>query len=183
VPLTALGRRQAEATGRSLRERFGAFDAVVHSGYARTEQTTDGILRAWPELRPPVSHDLFVRERDTGHAWDMTTAEAEAAFPWLDEYWKTIGPFFARPPGGESVAQVCERVQMFLHRIQREHAGQRVLVVTHGVTIRAFRYLIEGWTYDQVETSLRGPAPQNASYTAYDGGKLVAYDVAPEAGS
>jgi probable phosphoglycerate mutase len=184
VPITALGRRQAEATGRGLHDRFGAFDAIVHSGYARTIQTADEILRVFPGA-PSPTHDLFVRERDTGHGWDMTTAEAEVAFPWLEEYWKTIGPFFARPPGGESVAQVCERVQMFLHRIERAHAGQRVLVVTHGVTMRAFRYLIEGWSYDQIEVNLRAPAAPNASYTAYESEangplRLVAADVAPE---
>ncbi len=183
VPLTDLGHRQAEAAGRALRERHGRFDAVYHSGYARTRQTTEGILSAWPDderAAMPVAHDLFVRERDTGYGWDMTTSEAEAAFPYLQEYWRTVGPFFARPPGGESVAQVCERVQMFLDRVEVAHPDARVLVVTHGVTLRAFRYLIEGWDYDTMETHLREHAPRNASITAYeskgDGLRLVEYD-------
>lgn len=190
VALTALGHRQAEAAGRSLRARYARFDAVYHSGYARTRQTTDGILAAWPEAERaamPVAHDLFVRERDTGYGWDMTTAEAEAAFPYLQEYWRTVGPFFARPPGGESVAQVCERVRMFLDRVESAHAGGRVLVVTHGVTLRAFRYLLEGWDYDQMEESLRAHAPRNASITAYetsgDAMRLVEYDTVEDPAS
>lgn len=170
VPITALGHRQAEAVGRGLRARYTRFDAVIHSGYARTRETAEGILKAFTDderAAMTVSHDLFVRERDTGYGWDMTTAEARAAFPYLQEYWSTMGPFFARPPGGESVAQVCERVKMFLDRLEAQHAGQRVLVVTHGVTMRAFRYLLEGWDYDQMEQNLRGHASPNASITAY----------------
>jgi hypothetical protein len=29
----------------------------------------------------------------------MTTAEAEGAFPWLQDYWNTYGPVFGRPRG------------------------------------------------------------------------------------
>ena len=35
-----------------------------------------------------------------------TKEEAEKSFPWLREYWETFGGFFARPPGGESLADV-----------------------------------------------------------------------------
>ena len=85
----------------------------------------------------PVRHHLFVRERDAGHAYDMTDAEAQAAFPWLQEDWTTFGPFFARPPGGETLADVIERVYAFLQKLTRTMAGKRVLVVTHGGTILA----------------------------------------------
>jgi broad specificity phosphatase PhoE len=171
TPLTDTGRRQAEATGRALRQRFGTFDAVIHSGYERTVETAATILDAYTETERsgmPVRQDLFIRERDTGYAYDMTTAEAEAAFPWLDAYWETTGPFFARPPGGESVAEVCARVARFLDALAAARAGQRVLVVTHGVTLRAFRYLLEGWDYDTAVEHLRGHAPRNASVTVYE---------------
>ena len=170
VPLTELGVRQAEAAGRALRQRYARFDAVYHSGYRRTVETAEGVLSAWSEAERaamPVAHDLYVRERDVGFGWDMTTVEAQGAFPWLQEYWRTMGPFFARPPGGESVAEVCARVQTFLARLGVEHAGEVVLVVTHGITLRAFRYLLEGWTYDEMELNLRHHAPRNASVTVY----------------
>jgi broad specificity phosphatase PhoE len=180
IPLTAEGRRQAERTGEALRARFGAFAYVYNSGYRRTVETMEGILRAFPDSEraaTEVRQNVFIRERDTGYAYDMTTAEAEAAFPWLSEYWETSGPFFARPPGGESVAQVCERVHLFLDMLSRERAGQQVLVVTHGVTLRAFRFLLERWTYDEVVTRFRQDPPHNGSVTVYEhdpgAGRLV----------
>ena len=43
----------------------------------------------------------------------------------------------ARPPGGESIAQVVERVHSFIDILIRDRAGERVLVITHGGTLRA----------------------------------------------
>src|SRR5687767_989135 len=107
IELTEDGHKQALQTGVGIRERFGVFDYVYTSGYARTEQTAEGILAAYSEPERElmkVRMNLFIRERDPGFAYDMTRDEAETAFPWLHEYWQTFGGFMARPPGGESLA-------------------------------------------------------------------------------
>ena len=56
---------------------------------------------------------MFLRERDAGFTYDMTTAEGATALPSLHGYWDTCGRCFARPPGGESFADVAERVYPF----------------------------------------------------------------------
>ncbi len=170
VPLTDVGRQQARQTGEALRRGFGAFDHVYHSGYRRAEETAAGILSAYtPEERTAmrVHMDPFVRERDNGYTYDMTTTEAETAFPWLQPYWDTFGPWFSRPPGGESLADVANRVHVFLQMLARDRSGQRVLVVTHGGTLRAFRFLIEGWTFDQAVERLRTDRTPNCCVTTY----------------
>lgn len=170
IPLTDEGRRQASVTGTAIRESFGVFDYVIHSGYTRTAQTTKAILAAYSSeerRQMHVRHHLFIRERDGGHAYDMTDAEATAAFPWLQDYWTTFGPFFARPPGGESLAQVCERVYAFLQKMARTMAGRRVLVVTHGGTLWCFRYVLERWTYEEAEERFRTEQILNCSVTSY----------------
>ena len=48
IPLTDEGRRQAAVTGEALRDTFGKFDYVFHSGYVRTIQTADHLLAAYP---------------------------------------------------------------------------------------------------------------------------------------
>ncbi|MFD0584689.1 histidine phosphatase family protein [Dactylosporangium darangshiense] len=172
IELTPDGRKQALQTGNGIRERFGTFDYVYTSGYARTEQTAEGILEAYPAAERSamrVKPELFIRERDSGFAYDMTTAEAEAAFPWLNEYWQTFGGFMARPPGGESLADVAGRVHMFLVKLAARHAGQKILVVTHGGTLRCFRFLLEGWSYSQAQQWPEGGAPANCGVTTYRG--------------
>jgi broad specificity phosphatase PhoE len=170
IELTDEGRRQARVTGVAIREQYGLFDYIVHSGYRRTVQTTEEILAAYtPEerARMPVRHHLFVRERDGGHAYDMTDAEAQAAFPWLNDYWTTFGPFFARPPGGESLADVAQRVYDFLQKLARTMGGRRVMIVTHGGTIWCFRYVLERWTYEEAERRFNTESNPNCSVTAY----------------
>ena len=165
------GHRQARATGIALRERFGTFDYAYHSGYQRTVETLDDILAAWPTQEREsiqVRMNPFIRERCPGYAYDMTTAEAHAAFPWLEEYWTTMGGYLAQPPGGESLIQVSERVYVFLNMLFRDRAGQRILVVTHGGTIRSFRANLERWSYDQATAWPPGQSPRNCCLTLYE---------------
>jgi len=170
VELTEDGHKQALETGIAIRERFGVFDYVYTSGYLRTDQTAHGILAAYTEAeraRMRVRMNLFIRERDSGFAYDMTEAEAEAAFPWLSEYWHTFGGFMARPPGGESLADVVGRVHTFLDTLFRDRAGQKILVVTHGGTIRCFRFALERWNYEQAQKWPPGQEPANCGVTVY----------------
>jgi broad specificity phosphatase PhoE len=170
VPLTEAGRRQAALTGEGLRERFGTFDYVYHSGYRRAEETAQGIFTAYSEDQRrsmKMRMNPFIRERDNGYTYDMTTAEAESAFPWLQEYWETFGPWFSRPPGGESLADVAGRTSVFLNMVFRSHAGERILVVTHGGTLRAFRFLLERWTFEHAAAVLNAYHTPNCCITAY----------------
>ncbi|GAA0739983.1 histidine phosphatase family protein [Dactylosporangium roseum] len=170
IELTPDGHKQAAQTGHGIRERFGTFDYVYTSGYARTVQTAEDILSAYgsdERRQMKVKADLFIRERDPGFAYDMTTGEAEAAFPWLNEYWQTFGGFMARPPGGESLADVTGRVHTFLSDLFRERVGQKVMVVTHGGTLRCFRFLLEDWSYSQAHKWPGGQSPANCGVTTY----------------
>jgi broad specificity phosphatase PhoE len=96
----------------------------------------------------------------------MTEAEAVAAFPWLKEYWQTFGGFFSRPVGGESLAQVVERVYLFLNMLFRDRAGQKVLIIAHGGTIKCLRFLLEHWDYEKALSSSENC--ENCSLTLYE---------------
>ena len=49
-----------------------------------------------------------------------------------------------------------------------QESGRRVLVVTHGGTLWCFRYVLEGWTYEEAEERFRTEAIRNCSVTAYE---------------
>ena len=170
ITLTQEGIRQAKETGIYLRDHFDPPDYFYHSGYARTIQTLEEILKAFPaEIRCKIKvrMNAFIRERDPGHTYDMTAKDVERAFPWLESYWRTFGGFFARPPGGESLADVSQRVYTFLNTLFRDRFGKRIWVSLHGGTLRAFRFLLEHWTYEQ---ALRWPddqSPKNCGITVY----------------
>jgi probable phosphoglycerate mutase len=170
IPLTPEGHRQSVETGVALRAKFGGFDRVYHSGYQRAEQTAGGILEAFDVAereRMGLRMSPLIRERDAGYTYDMTTDEVKAAFPWLQPYWDTCGPWFGRPPGGESLADVAARTSVFLQSVFRDCANERVLVVTHGGTLRTFRFLLERWTFEDVSRELRAYHTPNACVTSY----------------
>jgi len=170
IPLTPRGVEQARNTGIALRDRFGAFHYCYHSGYRRTVDTLQHILAAYPESDRSamrIRQNMFIRERHPGYAYDMTNEEAEATFPWLNEYWRTFGGFFATPVGGESLADLTGDVYLFLNMLFRDRVGNKVLIVTHGGTIRCFRFLLEHWAYEQALKWPPGQSPKNCGVTVY----------------
>ncbi|MFI8557695.1 alpha-ribazole phosphatase family protein [Pseudomonas putida] len=52
----------------------------------------------------------------------------------LGRFW--ADPYGYTPPGGEPVAAFAERVQGAVARLAAQHAGKRVLLVTHGGVMR-----------------------------------------------
>ena len=170
IRLTKEGVLHAERAGQALRKRFGTFDRAYHSGYRRTVGTLDGILKAYPDKerkKTRVAVNPFIRERDPGYAYEMTQNEVEQAFPWFLPYWRTFGGFFARPVGGESLAQVADRAQLFLDTLSREAAGKKVLAVTHIGVMRCLRFLIEGWDYEKAAAWPVGESPKNCGTLIY----------------
>jgi broad specificity phosphatase PhoE len=130
-----------------------------------------------------IREHLFLRERDAGYAFNFTTHEAKAAFPWLQEYWKLAGPFFARPPGGESLADVAMRVHLFLESAKQELVGKSVLIVTHNGTLRMLRFWLEGWTHEDVLERWEREPISNCAFLVYraDAGGRLAKESGPPA--
>ncbi|MEZ4399023.1 MAG: histidine phosphatase family protein [Kofleriaceae bacterium] len=77
-----------------------------------------------------------------------------------------LGRFYFRYPGGESRADVVQRLAIFLGKLQRSHYRQHV-VFLHGVTQRAFRM---AWFNRSVEWFEEEPNPANASVLVIERG-------------
>jgi probable phosphoglycerate mutase len=129
VPLNTLGERQAHAVARALTgERF---DLIVASDLLRARQTA-AIIAASRDT--PVTYERDLREISAGEWEGMTRAEIHARHPDELARWDADALRYA-PPGGETVAQLAERVARALVRSQRAQPDSAVLWVTHGVVI------------------------------------------------
>ncbi len=169
--ITDSGILHARKTGIYLHERFGVPDRAYHSGYLRTVQTLDeafGVFSESERSKIDIQMNPFIRERDPGYTYDMTDSEVEQNFPWLHEHIETFGGFFYRPPGGESLADVVNRVNVFLNTTLQDVGGKKVWVSIHGGTLGAVRFLLEGWSYDRVRNWPVGEKPENCSITVYN---------------
>jgi broad specificity phosphatase PhoE len=119
-PLNETGRAQARELAEQLRTT--PFDAVYSSDLRRAHETA--LIVAEPHAVPVVA-DAGLREIDIGPWSGLTQAEIEARFPHGER------------PDGETRDQHAARVLEAVERIARDHSGERILLVTHGGTMRA----------------------------------------------
>jgi broad specificity phosphatase PhoE len=122
VPLNEAGREQA----RELAQRLAdvPFDAVYASDLARARETAE--IVAAPH-GVPVAVDPDLREMDFGSWSGLTATEAAERFPGVERH------------DGETQERHRERVVAAAERIARENPDRRILIVSHGGSLRALR--------------------------------------------
>jgi 2,3-bisphosphoglycerate-dependent phosphoglycerate mutase len=178
VPLSDLGRRQAEAFGGWLAEQPPDVhpDAVLVSPYRRATETADLLLDAAGLAGVRRGTDERLRDREMGE-WDgYTWRGIVAAFPREAERARLVGRFFHRPTGGESWADMCLRLRTFLADVARELDGARVLVVAHDVVIQLARVVLEGLDEAATVELVRGTTYSNCGLSTFhrgDAGDLL----------
>ena len=145
VPLSPLGRTQADALGRW----FASLDAaerpnvLLHSPYVRARETALHLVSAAGFDDVTLLQDERLREKEFGILDRLTVAGIRAQFPELAAQRAQVGKFYFRPPGGESWCDVILRLRSFLEMLAREYRRERVLIVAHQVTVNCLRYLLE----------------------------------------
>ena len=130
--LSELGVAQAEAVARGLSD--DRFDALYSSDLGRSVQTAE-ILGA--RLGLEVVTDARLREKHLGCLQGMVMADFEREQPELYACLRSDDPDFALP-GGESTRQVYDRSVACTNDLARRHAGERLLVVSHGGILGCF---------------------------------------------
>jgi broad specificity phosphatase PhoE len=134
VPLNAAGVAQAQRLAARLAGQ--RFDAVISSDLSRALDTAR-IVAARLEGAPQVRLDARWREQHLGAIQGLTGAEITAS--GLRRPQTTLEAW----AGAESRADLMNRLRVPLEEIHAEFGGQRVLVVSHGGTLRAaVQYLI-----------------------------------------
>lgn len=102
---------------------------------SRTRQTAEAIWRAgYPEPEATVEPGLIEQSMGEWHGTPHAEVPGKLSLP-AHPFWP-LGAH-ERPPGGESIADVIERVGVTMERLAAAHRGEDVVVVSHGGTIRA----------------------------------------------
>lgn len=132
VELAPLGHEQAFNRGKSLAD-FIRGALIYCSPYLRTRQTLDGILRGAGLTRDDVEifEDPRLREVDVGYQDGEAQMELRQRHGW----------FYYRFNGGESAADCYDRLCSFMDSMVRQVRRKRVskvLIVSHGMTLRCF---------------------------------------------
>ena len=132
IPLTALGRAQAEATARRIAGEWRV-EAIYTSPLGRCVETGQAIAES---TRAPAQVAAGLVDFDYGDwAW-KTHPEVQALAPNLYRLWFSA-PHLVRIPGGDSLQDLVGRAANALREVIERHAAQTVVMVGHDSTNRA----------------------------------------------
>ncbi|NBC19317.1 MAG: histidine phosphatase family protein [Bacteroidetes bacterium] len=147
--LNATGRQQAEAVAQRFAET--SLEAIYASGLRRAIETAETVHRHHPALTVHQNPDLDEM------AWGVyegtpPSPERDAALAAIYQDWDA-GRYEAAVDGGESILDVQTRGVRAIQSIAESHAGETVLVVTHGRMLRVLlASLLDGYTLDHMDT-------------------------------
>lgn len=137
--LTDKGKEQARVTGKWIQSNISmSFDRYLTSEYARAKETAALLGFSNAQWRS----EFYLREREWGELDVMTYKERLERFAKGLEVRKKNRLLWI-PPNGESMAQLCIRIDRTLNSLHRECSNKRVLIVCHGDIIWAFRIRLE----------------------------------------
>ncbi|MET1039084.1 MAG: histidine phosphatase family protein [Aeromicrobium sp.] len=166
VPLSDLGRKQAESLGRRMRLTPGTElpDLVVVSPFLRARQTAE---IAMGDLDVRIRVDERLRDRDLG-VLDLHTVQGiQARFPEESARRKRHGKFYYRPPGGESWADVALRLRALLREIEQDRPGRRIVLFAHDVVVSTTRYVLEDLEEQELMEAAAKTPIANASLSSW----------------
>ena len=137
VPLTPEGETAAEKVAEDFLKDFH-IDGIVSSPLTRARQTAmpfEKILGVNAEIDPALSEQYF--GRFTGMAYDVVKQEPSyerdvtKRWDWVPE------------GGGESYRMLASRIAPFFKRFEKRDDNSNYLIVSHAVTLRIIKGLLE----------------------------------------
>lgn len=169
--ITRNGVGMAYRTGQELAKKNELPDVVFVSTYRRAVDTWEQIKFAWPELEGVrVYYDERIRELD--HGLSLLYNDWRVFFtlhPEQRRLHELLGEYDYRYPNGENVPDVRQRVRDWRATIIREFREKRVFVVTHHLTLLAFRADQERFSPEEFKRLDVQEKPINCGVTIYDG--------------
>lgn len=159
--LSEKGMRDAQQAGQWLKKHMPHFDRFYTSSYLRAMETA-GLLRL---KNARWRREFYLRERDRGLLDVIPYNERIERFSEESIHMERNSLFYA-PPGGESLAAVCMRIDRVLDTLHRECSNTRVIIVCHGEVMWAFRLRLERMSQETWETRF---ASKNHDDTIYNG--------------
>lgn len=201
TPLTDEGWRQSRETGMYLPVLISKPDVIYYSPYVRAEQTLDGLLEGWPELKEvPRERDDRLREQEHGKRIIYGDPRIYCVFnPEYALLYKMSSLYEYRHEGGESLLDVRQRTHQFredailfhgrsqrfglMRDVLRQLRGRprgNVFCVTHHRTTFAIRSELEDWDRGRFLHEDEHNRPPNCGITVYRGTESGGFELQEE---
>ena len=130
VPLNETGRKQAESLARAL--GFYKIKAIYSSPLSRAKETAEAVAK---KQRLKVKVSKLLLDISYGQWQGLSHEEVRKKWPEIYQLWHQA-PHQVKFPGGESLAEVRQRVEKFLGKAVLEHQSETIAAVSHRVAIK-----------------------------------------------
>jgi len=170
VPLSALGREQAQALGKWFAgaHEDGRPEVILSSPYIRAIETAQLFRDAGGcQADEKICLDERLREKEFGVLDGLTITGIREFQPDQASFRKLLGKFYHRPPGGESWVDVIFRLRALMDTVSLHYGGQRVMIVAHQVVVLCLRYVIENLTEAEILAIDKAGDVANCAITEY----------------
>lgn len=135
-PLSSLGRKEAEAIGKRVKRWGVSFDRIFTSKLSRAKETAEIVAR---ELDSKVEEFEGIHEREQHPGLYGAKLESKINKENVLAYEKNSKNLDFKFQGkGESIRDVAKRASAFKKHLLKNHSGENLLVVSHGLFIKAF---------------------------------------------
>ena len=184
IPLHDEGRTMALAAGRAIAQFYEEKGGVTPGGklhlwlssFERTRATAGWLHTQVRDLVHSIHDNALLVEQDFGLFEGMGFTRAADMFPVEYARYQRArtlgGSYWARIPLGESRADVALRCLQFfrkLHSCASKYNGTDHIIVTHGVTLRAF---VMSWMQHTPDWFENEPNPQNCAVRLLERGSM-----------
>ena len=159
VSLTAVSLTAVSLTGRRY--------AAIYSSDLRRVRTTAEIIGQ--VLGMEVILDPRLREVNFGVWEGMLAADIEARYP-VEWEARRLDLQHVRPPGGESVQDVADRIWPAIDELSARHSGAPLILVSHGLALATVLCRVQ----DAPLASARSLIPDNAQARCVEWERLAA---------
>ncbi|MCI9224346.1 MAG: histidine phosphatase family protein [Acutalibacter sp.] len=129
--ISPAGEKQLELLG--LRFRNEPIDVIYTSPLKRARMTAQAIAKYHNDIEV-IDEPGFI-EMNVGELENRSLKELALNYPETAEKWDRY-PDLCEFPGGETMAEVYERVNRALDRVIAENPGRTVVITTHGGVLR-----------------------------------------------
>ena len=172
VPLTHVGIDQANAATENILQLVPSYlnpfvANIISSPYIRARDTASIIqkqLNKSPRcIINELNEDPRLRERGWGELRDIVQSGGKT-----EEHFN----FFYRPNGGESFADVYDRVACFHNWLIRHNGDKNIIIVAHGEFNKVYAMFLMRWKVSEFE---QWRTPRNGEVMLFNNERLSPY--------
>ena len=157
VPLSEKGILEAKNSGRLMKKNNLKIDLIFTSMLQRANKTAELAIKEmdlkhlWKDNQIVMTKNISLNERDYGDLVGLNKEETANKYGKKQVHlWRRS--FSTKPPGGESLENVVERVKPYFEKNILPHlsSGKNVLIVAHGNSLRATMIQVGLYKEDEI---------------------------------